>query len=108
MPMRPRYPCPVCGRVDCTAHPRRIPGKTWHGQREYYPDAPGERKAKRLAVQAWVEQYGWWCPGYGREPHQSTDLTADHIVPKSRGGNPLGPFQVLCRSCNSRRGSARD
>jgi 5-methylcytosine-specific restriction enzyme A len=30
------------------------------------------------------------------------DLSADHIVPKARGGrNVLSNVQVLCRSCNS-------
>jgi 5-methylcytosine-specific restriction endonuclease McrA len=33
------------------------------------------------------------------------DLTADHIIPIAHGGNPLGPLQVLCRTCNSRRGA---
>jgi 5-methylcytosine-specific restriction endonuclease McrA len=33
-----------------------------------------------------------------------TDLTADHVVPVIDGG-ANGPLRVLCRSCNSRRGS---
>jgi 5-methylcytosine-specific restriction endonuclease McrA len=33
------------------------------------------------------------------------DLTADHITAMANGGDPLGPLRVLCRSCNSRRGS---
>jgi 5-methylcytosine-specific restriction protein A len=38
------------------------------------------------------------------------DLTADHIVPKSKGGrNVLSNVQVLCRSCNSgKREGGRD
>jgi hypothetical protein len=38
------------------------------------------------------------------------DLTADHIVPKARGGrNVLSNVQVLCRSCNSgKREGGRD
>ncbi|HEX2111582.1 MAG TPA: HNH endonuclease [Gaiellaceae bacterium] len=32
-------------------------------------------------------------------------LTADHLIPLARGGNPLGPLRVLCRRCNSRRGA---
>ena len=34
------------------------------------------------------------------------DLTADHIVPKARGGrNVLSNVQVLCRSCNASKGT---
>ncbi|MDH3471437.1 MAG: HNH endonuclease [Acidimicrobiia bacterium] len=29
-------------------------------------------------------------------------LTADHIIPRSKGGED-GPLQVLCRRCNARR-----
>lgn len=34
------------------------------------------------------------------------DLTGDHITPLAQGGHPLGPLRVLCRRCNSSRGSA--
>src|SRR5439155_430834 len=35
----------------------------------------------------------------------TTDLTADHITPLSKGGkNVLQNIQVLCRSCNSSKG----
>jgi 5-methylcytosine-specific restriction endonuclease McrA len=33
------------------------------------------------------------------------DLTADHIVPVSEGGTH-GPLRVLCRRCNTSRGSS--
>jgi 5-methylcytosine-specific restriction enzyme A len=39
-----------------------------------------------------------WCSDCG----STLDLTADHITPLARGGHPLGPLRVLCRSCNSR------
>jgi 5-methylcytosine-specific restriction endonuclease McrA len=42
-----------------------------------------------------------WCSNCGA----TTNLTADHIVPIARGGDPLGPLRILCRSCNSRRGA---
>jgi 5-methylcytosine-specific restriction endonuclease McrA len=34
----------------------------------------------------------------------TTDLTVDHLIPVIDGGAG-GPLRVLCRSCNSRRGS---
>lgn len=37
-----------------------------------------------------------WCG-------DTEDLTADHIIPLSRGGTNEGPRRVLCRSCNSGR-----
>lgn len=44
------------------------------------------------------------APVGGREPHPSTDLTADHIEPQALGGSAAGPIRVLCRSCNAARG----
>lgn len=43
------------------------------------------------------------CPGWGVPPHRSTDMTADHVIPTSQGGED-GPLVALCRRCNGRRG----
>lgn len=41
-----------------------------------------------------------WCTWCG----ETEDLTADHIVPLSRGGaSSPANVQVLCRACNTRR-----
>lgn len=62
-----------------------------------------ERRAEAVATHR--ARYGDWCPGYGREPHAATDLTADHRTPVANGGPPDGPLDVLCRPCNSRKGN---
>ncbi|MGE4363306.1 MAG: HNH endonuclease, partial [Mycolicibacterium sp.] len=46
-------------------------------------------------------------PGWGREAHASTDLTADHVEEVALGGDPHGPLQTLCRSCNARKNATR-
>jgi hypothetical protein len=43
-----------------------------------------------------VHQFGWWCPGWKTEAHDSTDLTVDHFV------------GVLCRACNTRKRNLND
>ncbi|WP_285636856.1 HNH endonuclease [Actinoallomurus iriomotensis] len=55
-----------------------------------------------------VEQYGWVCPGWRRDPHPATDLTADHVNPRAAGGRIDGQLRVLCRSCNSSRQAELD
>jgi 5-methylcytosine-specific restriction endonuclease McrA len=45
-----------------------------------------------------------WCSNCGA----TSDLTADHVTPLARGGHPLGPLRVLCRSCNSSRRADTD
>lgn len=55
------------------------------------------RKLRRLAI----AQHPY-CADCGA----TQDLTADHIVPRSRGGqNVLSNYAVRCRRCNSRRGA---
>lgn len=70
---------------------------------------PEVRKHRAAAVAAHVEQHDGmgWCPGYGREPHEvfPSELTADDPVPIARGGDPMQPLVVYCRSCNSRKGA---
>lgn len=49
------------------------------------------------------KQYGYRCPACGKE-EPSIKLTADHIIPLSRGGsNFIENIQPLCRTCNSRK-----
>ncbi|MEU1596193.1 hypothetical protein ABZ468_25875 [Streptomyces sp. NPDC005708] len=66
----------------------------------------GERIRRADAVRAWVAENGLVCPGWQRDPHPADDLTADHIVPPGAGGSEAGALRVLCRSCNSARGSS--
>ncbi|RVW03018.1 hypothetical protein EGT50_09930 [Rhodococcus xishaensis] len=61
-----------------------------------------ERQRRARAVRDHVAQHGNWCPGVGRPPHAAADLTANHVVPIARGGDPRGPLTVVCRPCNSR------
>lgn len=61
-----------------------------------------EQKRRKAAVDAHRARYGNWCPGIGRPAHEATDLTANHVTPIARGGDPRGPLTVVCRSCNSR------
>lgn len=64
-----------------------------------------DRKLHRAIVRTWVAEHGFVCPGYLRAAHPSTDLTVDHVVPLEHGGADDGERQVLCRPCNSRKGS---
>lgn len=57
----------------------------------------------RFTLSAHRAQYGDWCPGYRRDGHEADRLTVDHITPLSVGGALLGPTQVLCQGCNSRK-----
>lgn len=73
------------------------------------PDLHGSwslRLLRKAAVDAHVGEYGRWCPGYDRLPHAARDLCADHVVAVALGGDVRGPFQVLCRACNSRKGKS--
>ena len=64
-----------------------------------------ERQRRAATVRAWRNRHGDWCPGYGRDPHQATDLTAEHGDALADGGHQDQDLTVLCRSCNSRHGA---
>jgi 5-methylcytosine-specific restriction protein A len=102
MPMRP---CLVCGQpFEARPYgPSRCPE---HEQERQRAKSRTKAEAKRRAevVAAWREEHGDWCPGWGSQgPHPSRDLTADHVIPRSQGGED-GPLAVLCRRCNASRG----
>jgi 5-methylcytosine-specific restriction endonuclease McrA len=86
-----RAPCPRC-KQELAA--RKV-DRSWR-----------ERQRRKRVVAAWVREHGYVCPGYGRPAHPASDLTADHITPRS-GGGEHGPLRVLCRRCNSARGARR-
>ena len=65
-----------------------------------------DRPIAKAVVAAWVAKHGWVCPGWGRAPHPSRNLTADHVIPLARGGTNNGPRRVLCNPCNARKGTA--
>jgi 5-methylcytosine-specific restriction enzyme A len=91
-------------RTRCAEHERqaeRVKAARRPTMRTY---AETKRRAEAVAVH--VAAYGWWCPGWGDQPpHPSRDLTADHAVAVAAGGPEDGPLRVLCRPCNSRRGT---
>lgn len=87
----------------CATHKRVIGRRRGTSAQRGY-DAAWTRIA-RAAVRAYVELYGWVCPGWQRAPHPSTDLTADHVDALARGGASVAEnIGVLCRSCNGAKG----
>jgi hypothetical protein len=61
--------------------------------------------AERKAVDNHRATRGNWCGRYRRDPHYSDDLTADHITPLSKGGDPYGP--LLAKPCQYRRTASK-
>lgn len=71
-------------------------------------DSRAWRDLSDATVAAWRQQNGNLCPGWGEPPHQATrenPLTADHRVPRAKGGAALDPRNVvvLCLRCNGRK-----
>jgi 5-methylcytosine-specific restriction protein A len=107
--MAPR-PCLDCGRLTptgprCADCERPRARATQRSKRQRRPYTTPEKRRRAVAVDQWVSTHGQWCPGWQREPHPSSDLVADHVVPYAAGGAEDGPLRVLCRSCNSSRGA---
>lgn len=111
MPKPRLKPCaqPGCPALQheprCTAHRRA--NERYKRQFGSKPTEPRDRARRKATVDAHRAHHGNWCPGWGREPHTSSDLTADHIHEVTLGGDPHGPLQVLCRGCNARKHATR-
>lgn len=92
--------------LDCNTHHERGTTCKVRERTRRRHRSKAERRRRSAVVAEHIAQHGYVCPGYGVPSHPSTDLTADHITPVSRGGSEEGgPLRVLCRSCNSRRGA---
>ena len=95
----PKFFCLDCGKVSqqrrCEIHrniiKKRKPRSITYRQRKYRKDA----------VNRHIALNGYICSGYRRRPHFATDLTADHPMPTSKGGDQYQDLVVYCRSCNS-------
>jgi 5-methylcytosine-specific restriction endonuclease McrA len=83
--------CLDCGRL--TEGGSRCPACTRRRRRVY--DNPAARAQAKAAIAASPR-----CEQCGA----TSDLTADHVVPVIDGAG-AGPLRVLCRRCNSARGS---
>lgn len=90
----------------CPEHQREIERRTLRAKRTRRPAPDAQETARRAAaVAAWIAEHGYWCPGWGVAQHQSTDLTADHVIAFGAGGAEDGELTVLCRACNGRKGA---
>ena len=99
-------PCIQCGRLSnktrCPTHEAERERNRTQRPTNLTRDTT-ERKRRADAVMRHRHAYGDWCPGHDVPAHPSSDLTADHIISVANGGDPNGPLQVLCRSCNGRK-----
>lgn len=105
----PAKPCLGCGQMRPLVDRRRCadcaPVRERQRHNKAY-DSPAWKRASRQAIDAWVAQHGWVCPGYGVPPHPSRDLTAGHPIALANGGAVIQPRLIVeCRSCGSRRGA---
>lgn len=80
------------------------------GDCEHRGEARRTRSSRAWTMEAadvvarWVEQFGWWCPGWGRAAHHATNLQADHVDSLAIHGD-TGRRQVLCAACNAAKGA---
>lgn len=100
-----------CGRLvegrRCTTCGPAVERTTTRAKRTRRPYTKAEQERRATAVAAWLTQHGPICPGWHRPPHQvdPTYLTADHPHAVAAGGAEEQALSVLCRGCNSSKGS---
>lgn len=66
------------------------------------------RRIQKEAIRKHLLKYGLICPGWGVPVHTVTkdQLTGDHIIPLSSGGESTAEnCQVLCGACNRSKGA---
>jgi len=110
---RPLKTCLECGELSdgsrCPKHRRaRERARGSAAARGY---GSQYRALRKLAIDAHLQKYGAVCPGYGVAPHTATraELSVDHIIPLADGGrNDPTNVQVICLTCNKRKGRAHD
>jgi 5-methylcytosine-specific restriction endonuclease McrA len=93
-----------------SSHPNWKNGKSFeHGYHCKYGKAYKERKLKAggsFTSEEWIllkKKYNYTCLCC-KQQEPFIVLTADHIIPLSRGGkNSVENIQPLCRQCNSRK-----
>jgi 5-methylcytosine-specific restriction endonuclease McrA len=86
-------PCLICGALTAAS---RCPAHRLIRRHRPSPHAPGYGQAWQRTAR---EVYGELC-AYGAAPAD----TADHVVPKSRGGTDDKDNVVpACRACNSKK-----
>lgn len=86
--------CPACQKQANAEH-----------QNPLYNDSRYRTRRARILA-AWRRLHGDLCVGYGDQPpHESSDLTLDHVIPLADGGDIMGEVVVRCRTCNGRKGA---
>lgn len=87
----PHVTCPRC-RLNWVRKPSKV---------ELLAEMSGQISMKQLLF-----VYRNYCVGCDKRFKSIGEATIDHIQPKSKGGtNGLHNYQLLCRSCNIKKGS---
>lgn len=91
----------------CEACSRARSRTTTRAKRERRPYTRAEQTRRAATVRDWIAEHGPLCPGWRRLAHyvDASQLTADHPHAVAAGGHETQAHAVLCRGCNSAKGS---